>query len=236
MARLVVEPAELPVHPPAFPRGFRIVPSRFPPVGVFDELVDPEEVDALYEIETLTNDRLSEDLGLIHLVAPEDRLAGPGATPIMAAFTHPNPGGSRFSDGSFGVYYCGDSEEVAIRESVHHRERFLRLTGESPCRIEMRLYTGEIQRDLHDGLEGRLPDDVLNPEDYTVSQQWGAELREIGSYGLMYPSVRHPGGLCAALFRPPAISPVRQARHYEYRFDGAHITDVVVLGAHHSMR
>lgn len=232
----MAEPAALPVRSPAFSRGFRIVPSRFPPVGVFDGLVDPEELETLYEIEALTNDRLSEDLGLLHLVRPEDRVVGFGTTPIMASFTHPNPGGSRFSDGSFGVYYCGDSEEVAIRESVHHRERFLRFTGESSCRIEMRLYSGELQRDLHEGLEGRLPDGVLDPDDYTVSQHWGKKLRESGSFGLTYPSVRYPGGLCAALFRPPAISPLRQGRHYEFRFDGAHITEVVVLGAYHSMR
>lgn len=224
--------AALPLRKPPFRRGYRIVPSRFPPAGVFDELVDPDELDMLYEIETRTNDRLDDDLGLIHLVDPADRLVGPGTTPIMAAFTHPSPSGSRFSDGSFGIYYCADKEDVAIRETAYHRERFLRFTDEPPCRLEMRLYTGEFRRNLHNGLDGRLPKEVLDPADYTVSRQWGKELREARSFGLVYPSVRYPGGRCAALFRPPAIGPVRQDRHYEYRFDGERITDVVTMGAH----
>lgn len=225
----------LPVGSPAFGRGYRIVPSRFPPTGVFDELVDPDELDLLHEIEARTNDRLADELGQIHLVAPDDRLVGPGTTPIMAAFTHPSPAGSRFSDGSYGVFYCADGEDVAIRETAYHRERFLRFTDEPPCRIEMRLYTGRLQRDLHDGLDDRLPAAVLDPADYTTSQQWGRKLREANAFGLTYPSVRYPGGRCAALLRPPAIAPLRQDRHYLYRFDGERITDVVTLGGYRSL-
>jgi hypothetical protein len=61
---------------------WRIIPSRFPPIGLFDR----------------------EEAGNLTLVPLEDRVSGPGTTPIMAAFTHLNPEGSRFSGGSFGVY------------------------------------------------------------------------------------------------------------------------------------
>jgi hypothetical protein len=52
----------------------------------------------------MTNPRLREEAGNLTLVPLEDRVSGPGTTPIMAAFTHLNPEGSRFSGGSFGVY------------------------------------------------------------------------------------------------------------------------------------
>ena len=61
--------------------------------------------------------------------AAEERVSGPGATPVMAAFTHLNPGGSRFSDGSYGVYYAAHSLETAIAEVSHHRAIFLRRTA-----------------------------------------------------------------------------------------------------------
>src|SRR5437762_6306867 len=77
----------------------RIVPSRFPPVGLFDRVASPEDLDAVFELEALTNDRLREQAGELSLVPPEDRVSGPGTTPIMAAFTHLNPEGGRFSDG-----------------------------------------------------------------------------------------------------------------------------------------
>src|SRR5690348_8865894 len=84
-------------------RVYRIIPTIFPPVSIFDDIVDLADLDALYEVEDLTNDRVREQLGQLQLVAPEDRVTGSGTTPIMAAFTHLSPGGSRFTDGSFGV-------------------------------------------------------------------------------------------------------------------------------------
>src|SRR5437762_3874491 len=82
----------------------RVVPSRFPPVGLFDRVAAPEDLEAVFTLEAMTNDRLREEAGELSLVAKEDRISGPGATPIMGAFTHLSPGGSRVSDGSFGGY------------------------------------------------------------------------------------------------------------------------------------
>ena len=79
--------------------SYRLVPSRFPPVGLFDRVSDPADLEVVLAVESLTNDRLRNETGEIRLVPPEDRVSGPGTTPIMAAFTHLNPEGSRFSDG-----------------------------------------------------------------------------------------------------------------------------------------
>lgn len=215
---------ELQQTSPPFRRAYRIVPSRFPPVGILDQLVDPDEIEVLAAIEARTNDRLADELGLIDLVAPADRVVGPGSTPIMAAFTHPPTGGSRFTDGSFGIYYCADAEQVAIEESAYHRSRFLRATNEAPCHVEMRLWVGNLQTTLHNGLGQALPQVVLDPNSYSVSQAWGDALRNANAYGLLYPSVRHSGGQCAALFRPPAIDDVVQGAHYHFQFDGHRIS------------
>src|SRR5580700_11430212 len=75
---------------------YRIIPSAYPPINFFEDLVDPSEVQTLWEIEGLTN---------IFLVAPEDRISGEGSSLIMNAFTHLSS--TRFSDGSYGVYYAG---------------------------------------------------------------------------------------------------------------------------------
>ncbi|MGN8160378.1 RES family NAD+ phosphorylase [Salinisphaera sp. SWV1] len=229
----VAAPLELScsVHP--FDRVHRIVPSRFPPVGIFDRLGDPDDLQALFELEGQTNDRLDDGLGDIGLVAAGDRLVGPGTTPIMAAFTHPALSESRFTDGTYGIYYCADTSDAAIRESAHHRARFLRMTQEPQCRLEMRLYVGMLQTALHDGLDGALPASVLDPDSYEISQAWGRALRDDGAYGLTYPSVRYAGGRCAALFRPPAIGPVTQSAHYQFVFDGEDISQVVQLGDYH---
>ncbi len=227
---------ELVVRKSAFLEAYRLVPSRFPPVTIFDELVAPEEIDVLQALESRTNDRLDLDqLGEAGLIAPEDRVVGPGTTPVMAAFAHPNRSGSRFTDGRFGVYYCAARVDTAIKEVAFHRARFLRESREPACQIEMRCYVGRIRKHLHDGIGHGLDDKILDPDSYHHSQPLGAALRDAGAYGLTYPSVRDPDGMCAALFRPPAIPVVQQTTHYRFDFDGQRITDVVELGAHTSL-
>lgn len=73
-----------------------------------------------------------------------------------AAFTHLNPNGSRFSDGSYGVYYAAREQETAIYETVYHAERFLRDSREAPIEQDMRVYIAPIEGDLHD-LRGEDP-------------------------------------------------------------------------------
>ena len=109
---------------------YRIVPSRFPPVGLFDAVADPADLEAVFQIEAMTNDRLRDEVGDITLVPPDDRVSGPGTTPIMAAFTHLNPEGDRFTDGSYGVFYASLTVETAVAETSHHRIRFLAATDE----------------------------------------------------------------------------------------------------------
>ena len=206
--------------------AYRIVSSRFPPVGLFDAIAEPGDLEALYEIEGLTNPRLREEMGTISLVPPQRRISGPGTTPIMAAFTHPNPEGSRFSPGGYGVYYAAFDRETAIRETVHHRNRFLARTREPRCRIEMRCYLGDLAGPLHD-IRGGWPE-LHDPDSYAASQRAAAEWRAAGSNGLVYDSVRHTGGQCAAVFYPDLLGPVRQGAHLTYYWDGARIDQVVI--------
>lgn len=90
---------------------YRIIPSVYPPINFFEDLVDPSEMEILWEIEHLTNERLRQEAGDIFLVPTEDRISGPDASIVMAAFTHTGKA-SRFTDGSFGIYYAGLSKET----------------------------------------------------------------------------------------------------------------------------
>jgi hypothetical protein len=204
----------------------RLVPSRFPPVGLFDRVARPEDLEAVYAIEALTNDRVREEAGDLSLVAPAERISGPGTTPIMAAFTHLNPEGSRFSDGQYGVYYCARDLATALAEVRYHQERFLLHTGEGPIRLEMRLYLA----DLH----GRLVDlrnraDVHASDTYAASQAVGRTLRTAERDGILYRSMRDPEGLCAAVFRPRVLARCRQSRHFALHYDGRAIVAVTEL-------
>lgn len=206
---------------------YRLVPSHYPPIHLFEHLLDAAELDAAYALESLTNPRLRDQVGAIHLVAPEERVVGPGASPIMAAFTHIG-GVSRFTDGSYGVYYAGLTLEVAIAETIYHRARFLSATDEKPCSITMRCYSSRLAQPLND-IRGDAWNDLHDSDNYQRSQKFAKTLRAENAWGLFYRSVRKPAGECIAVFRPPALTQVKQAAHYQYLWDGERITDVLQL-------
>jgi hypothetical protein len=196
-------------------------------VGVYDRVARAEDLDAVFAVENLTNARLRQEMGAIDLVPPEERVTGEGATPIMAAFTHLNPEGSRFSDGTYGVYYAGRSLDTAIAETRYHRERFLERTRENPIELDMRCYLADLSAPLHDIRGRRELDDVYDPDRYSAGQAMGRELKSLGSAGIAYDSVRDAGAQCTAVFRPRALSNCTQGPHFGYLWDGTRITAVI---------
>ncbi|WP_197911652.1 RES family NAD+ phosphorylase [Kineobactrum salinum] len=208
-------------------RGVRIIPSIYPPIGLFDEVADPADLEAVFAVEQLTNPRLREEVGTLALVPREDRISGPGTTPIMAAFTHPNREGSRFSPGGYGVYYVADGVETAIAETRYHRERLLRYQDIGPQRLQMRAYVGAVEAEWVDlrGLRGEYPE-LYARDSYAASQPFGQGCRDERAWGIAYHSVRHDEGQCLGVFRPAACRPVRQSSHYEYCYDGQRISHV----------
>jgi hypothetical protein len=207
-------------------KQYRIVSSHYPPIALFEGLVRPERMGEVFELEALTNDRLREQAGQLHLVRPEDRLSEPGGSVVMAAFTHVSAGRkSRFSDGNYGVYYAGRSLDTAIAETRYHRERFLRATREEPGEIDMRVYMGEVVQRLHD-LRGAAYEAEHDPDDWGAGQRCGRRLRAEGSRGVVYRSVRNPGGECIGALRPPAVTVPRQSIHLAYEWGGERIIRV----------
>lgn len=205
----------------------RVIPTRYPAVSLFDRVADEADFEALYALESLTNERIREQLGQVDLVPAQDRLYGEGSGPIMAAFTHVNVLGSRFSDGRWGVFYAARERETAIAETRHHHARFLAATREGPLHLPMRLYHVAIDARLHDLRPvGAVEPAVMSPDDYAASQRLAGQLRERGSDGVAYRSVRHAGGECVGLFRPRGASRCLHAAFLLYAWDGERFTDV----------
>jgi len=195
-------------------------------VGLYDRVANPADLEAVFLVENLTNPRLRQEAGDISLVPPEDRVSGQGTSPIMAAFTHMNPEGGRFSDGTYGVYYASLSLDTAVSESRYHREQFLTRTKEGPIELDMRTYLADLAGDLHD-IRGRKDlGRIYDSTNYSASQALGRELKAVNSYGVVYDSIRDPGGECAGVLRPPVLSPCIQGPHFGYIWDGSKITTV----------
>ena len=206
--------------------AYRIIPTRFPTINLFDRVASPEDFDALYALEAMTNSRLRDELGDISLVPQEERLYGAGSGPIMAAFTHLNPAGSRFSNGSYGVFYAAREKNVAIAETSYHQGRFLAATNEKPMQLQMRVYHVEVSGKLHDLRRVARSDPVYHPDSYAASQALGSRMRMDGSNGFRYLSVRAEAGECIAAFRTAILSNCRHGSQMLYQWDGAQISSV----------
>ncbi|CAB3786043.1 RES family NAD+ phosphorylase [Pararobbsia alpina] len=210
--------------------AWRVVPTRFPAINLFDRVANAEDFDALYALEALTNDRMRNELGEIDLVPAGERLYGPGSGPIMAALTHPNPLGSRFSNGAFGVFYCAREQRTAIAETRFHAARFLAATHEAPMRQQMRLYRVDAQGpavDLRNA--GARYATVLSPDTYAASQELANAIRKAGHAAIAYPSVRDEGLDCLAAFRTTLLRRCLHESYLEYGWNGKTIDTVFEL-------
>ena len=208
----------------AWTGAVRIIRSAYPPIDLFEDIADPADWPLLISAEQKTNPRIMETIGNLDLVPVARRVGGAGASWLMAPFTHISPDRpSRFTDGSYGVLYAGKSFETALFETIHHHGRFMARTAEAAgWTSQFREIVLTVQADLHDLREGA-NDAALDPESYMASQALGRSLRANGADGLVYPSVRHDGGECAALFYPDCASAPVQGRHLDYHWDGARV-------------
>ncbi|KTD50575.1 RES domain-containing protein [Legionella rubrilucens] len=206
-------------------RCYRLIPSKFPPISLFEDVADAEEFEALYKVQSLTNPRIQDEVGNLGLLPAKERVFGTtGSGFIMAAFTHTNPDGSRFSNGDYGIFYAAERLETAIAETVYHRQRFLQYTHEPAQEIDMRSLVAQFNATLYDLLP-------LNPEshpvyhrtDYQYGQGLGAAVKKLGEDGLVYHSVRGEGKNFA-LFRPKTLISCKQGSHYSYVWDGQAIS------------
>jgi RES domain len=217
--------ARIPITRTLWRTSYRLIPSRYPTVGLYDSIADPADLEVVFAIEALTNPRIRDEIGQLQLVPPDERVSGPGSTPIMAAFTHLNPEGSRFSNGSYGVYYAAQALETAIAEVSHHRAVFLARTNEPTIDVDMRLITAMVDAPLHDLRHVRKhAAELFDPDRYAVPQALGQQLRDAGSWGLQFPSVRDKGGVCVGLFRPKALRHAKSGAHIALHWDGQRIT------------
>jgi hypothetical protein len=231
---LVIDVATIPLAEVDWRAAVRIIRSLYPPIDLFEDIADPADWPLLISIEQKTNPRLMESIGNLDLVPAARRKAGPGASYLMAPFTHVSADRpSRFSAGAYGVLYAGDCFEVALLETVYHHSRFMARTDEpAGWTSQFREILLEVAARLHD-LRGGDPRRAaaLDPDDYAAGQALGSQLRAAGSDGLVYPSVRRAGGACVGLFYPDSASSPIQGRHLDYHWDGARVDLIRDVGS-----
>lgn len=209
-----------------WPRYCRLVSSAYPPIDVFEDIAPPEDWWLLSSGIGKSNPRIADTVGKLDMIPPHRRIRGPGASYVMAPFTHCSPHhAGRFHDGHFGAFYAAREFETAVAETVFHTQRFLRATQEAPGWIATKCeLVGRIAAKLVDlRTPGAQPWLDPDPQNYPASQRFAQEIRAAGAEGIVYPSVRHHGGECFAAFWPDVMQIPEPGRYLDYFYNGSRI-------------
>ena len=134
---------------------------------------------------------------------------------------------SRFSDGTFGLWYGSGSIETTVFESAYHWDRWLLCDAgfEKEAVIgERQLYSVACDAALLDfrPVVHDYPG-LVHKNDYSFSQSVGARIHREGHPGLIVPSVRHGDGDNFVIFNPAILSDPRHNCFLTYRLDGVTI-------------
>ena len=207
-----MNPADLPrITAPA--NTSRLIPSRFPPVGAFEAVASPEDLEAVMELEGWTNDRLVAPR-LKRLPREEWIFGRPNASVVMAAFLHAAPGGQRFSGSDLGAWYAATDLNTAILEVANGLCAEIALSALPHLSQSYRQYLADLRGDFVDvfGTHPALHDP--DPASYPVTQNFGEAVRgTVSLSGIRYESVRRLGHENWVCYRPSDVENVRQAAH-----------------------
>ena len=196
----------------------RLLPAKYSPN--FDSVLtriadDDAHLQLIFELDNATNARLlAEESAGPGISARELVFNVPNYHVINAAFTHANPLGARFSGPDRGAWYAAFLLATAKAEVLFHKSiEFAEVDWKEKEEIDYDDYLADFTAPFHD-LRG-MEDEALSPTSYVRSQQLAAELLALGSQGIVYPSVRNPGGTCVACFRPSIVANVRKSYRYK---------------------
>ena len=193
----------------------RLIPSRFPPIGLFDTVARAADLAAVMELAGWTNDRLVvERIG--RLPQSEWVYGRPNASTIMAAFLHVAPGGMRFNGPELGAWYAADQLATAAAEVGHHLRREGAATGVAEMERSYRAYSSRLAGNYLD-IRGTAPPGVDAVDSYNASQRFGEQARSAGEDGILYDSIRRRGGSNIVAYRPTKVLDITQTDHFDIR-------------------
>ena len=218
-------PEGLTVTREALPRTVRLVSTARLRDPVLLKLADADELDALAEIEGATSSRLIAEARGTSAVSPHELVFGvPHSAHINAAFAYARPRAlNRFNGPERGAWYAALEPETSLAEVSFHLTRFLAETGVYEAVVDY--------AELHASFAGEFVDlrphpdhPALNPDPaagYPAGNALADAAHAEGLNGIIYPSVRRPGGTCLAALFPHAVQSVAQGDVWRLTWAGS---------------
>ncbi len=196
--------------------GYRLIPSRFPPVSVYRDLVAPEQFEALVEVENKTNPRLRLQERLVA------RREGPTLDSALmqnwnlAPFTYENPEGTTFFAPERSCLELADTPQTALAVSVARRSRFLSRTKEAATGLDMRM--------LKTPIDGRFIDLRQISAELPQEQRWSlGDAVPLDVDGILFRPAERPTATAIAVLKGQVLGRSIQTTHYRFEWNGVRI-------------
>lgn len=181
---------------------------------------DADHLQEIVRLGAVTDDRHLAESDRLHGVGVDELVFGvPYAHIVNAAFAYAHPLGGRFNGPGRGTWYAGIALETAQTEVAWRKSVELAEIGGWRESLLFDDYLADFAGSYHDIRDAPAFADCLDARSYRASQTLAAQLLDAGSGGIVYPSVRHTGGVCIACFRPALVHHVRQDARYRFSWD-----------------
>jgi hypothetical protein len=208
---------------------YRLIPSRFPPISIYERVIANDRIAELVEVENLTNPRVKALALRTSGLQPIDPTSPTLQNWNLAPFTYPNPEGSHFFRPGYSVLELTDCLQGALATSVRKRETFLRRTREASLALEMRVLKTPVTGEFLD-LRG-VPASLEKEErwkigDHIVQQQLD---------GILFTSPDRPSSSCIAVLKESRLGRSDQTKHFKFYWDGERIKSIVGFGDVHEI-
>ena len=202
----------------------RLIPSKYSENGdsVLVRIADDDgHLHSIFDLDHATNDRLLAENDLRPGIGVDELVFNvPSCRIINAAFTHAHPLGSRFNGPDRGAWYAGFELETSKAEVAWHKSLELDEIDFQNESVTYDDFQADFSGAYHDIREADDFRNCLTPDSYVASQGLAEMLLEGGSSGVIYTSVRYPGGVCLACFRPALVGNVRKSARYRFTWSG----------------
>ena len=199
---------------------FHLIPSRFPPIDLYERLGQPELCTAAQELEQRTNPRL---IALQHIEKPPDS-SDKGAHQYQnwnhAPFVYKNPEGSQFLGPVYGVAEMSTDLDAALLLALLRREEFFSRTNEEAIGQDMRV--------LRRRVTGTLIDLTAVEPGLAQAERWniGQEMFENGAAGIIYRRTGFGEHRFVSVFNGAVLGRALQDVHYRFEWDGRTIRNI----------
>jgi hypothetical protein len=202
----------------------RLIPSKYGEGGdsVLARIADDDaHLKDIFDLDNATNDRLLAENNLLPGIGIHELVFGvPYFRIVNAAFCHAHPLGSRFNGPDRGAWYAGFGIETSQAEVAYHKSIELAEVDWFNEEVTYDDYLADFSAEFHDIRDAQEFVECLAADSYLYSQDLAQQLLDAASLGLVYPSVRHPQGICVACFRPALVMNVRKATTYRFTWKG----------------